>query len=401
MRRLITFLILLLLVTGALYFWGLIGKSPVKSIFDIDSIVRRGQAVGPGQELNAKGIEELNAGNPEGAVAALRESIRLEPANSVIKRNLSIALARMGNGISGDDPAALDLLEESLELWPKNPESLDGLSTIHFRAGRYEEALRSAAVLQEMMPDREDLAQYVSHLQQKVADEKGMSSESGDRFRLLYSDERKLEYSGEILSILQSQLDSLSVSLGIFPEKTIDVLLLTKDLGDRANPMDPSLEGLYDGQIRLYAGEGITDRRKFIRTVRHEMVHALLHQGAGNLPGWVHEGLAQLVGEEPDDEHKARLRSYLAEKIREGYRIELEKMGVSFLNLDNESRTRAYASSLLFMDHLSSTYGSGFVARFISEITSGLPPEDALKTLTGQDFSSLQGAFSDQLGRNY
>lgn len=395
MRKLIPLLTLLLLGAVGAYFMGVYSGIPV------GSIINRIPAEGPGQELNAKGIAELNAGSSAGAVGVLREAGRLEPDNRIIARNLSIALAREANKMSGDEEAAIRLLNESLQVWPKNPEGLDGLSTIHYRAARYKDALNYAMVLQEMMPDRIDLAEYVGHLQKRVADEQGMSFEKGDSFRLLYSDEKRLEYVGEILPILQTQLDSLTVALGIFPDKPIDVLLLTEDLGTRAMPLDPLLEGLYDGQIRLYVGEGIDDRQKLILTVRHEMVHALLHQAAGNLPGWVQEGLAQKAGEEPAEDHLMAVRRYVAREIREGYRVDLSTMGTSFINMDREARTRAYATSLLFMDYLSREYGDGFIPRFVAELMSGESPRDALRTLTDHSFAQLQVSFSKDLEREF
>ncbi|MDF1526314.1 MAG: hypothetical protein RRA15_13615 [bacterium] len=401
MKKFITLFILLFLVVAGVYLLGVFSESPIDSVFRIDSLVRRGQAAGPGQELNAAGIVELDSGDLKGAVTALREASRMEPENPVITRNLSIALARMANDLPDDEQTAISLLEEALELWPKNPEGLDGLSTIHFKATRYKAALESAMILQEMMPDRADLGEYVRHLQGKVADEQGMATEKGDHFRLLYSNEKGLEYSGELLALLQTQLDSLTAALGVFPEKPIDVLLLTDDLGTRAAPLDPSLEGLYNGQIRLYLGDGIFDTPKLILTVRHEMVHALLHQGAGNLPGWVQEGLAQKAGEEPDEDQIVAARRYIANKIRDGYSVDLSKMGISFINLDNESRTIAYATSLLFMDYLSLNYGSGFIPRFVSELVSEASPRDALRTLTGLTFAQLQVSFSEDLEKEY
>ena len=236
----------------------------------------------------------------------------------------------------------------------------------------------------------------------QLADEKGMSSEMGDRFRLLYSDQRRLEYEGEILSVLQTQLDSLTAALGTFPEKPIDVLLLTEDLGARADPLDPFLEGLYDGQIRLYVGDGIEDRPKLMTTVRHEMVHALLHHGAGaELPGWVQEGIAQKAGEEPDEAHLLTARRYLADQIRRGYIVDLSTMGTSFITLDGESRMRAYTTSLLFMDYLTRRYGNGFIPKFIAELTAGVPPQEALRILTGSSFVQLQASFSRELEGNF
>jgi len=391
LRKLLTLIILLVLGGVGAYFMGVYSEIP------LDGIIRRGPEQGPGQELNVKGITELNAGNPSVAVVALREASRLEPDNNIIARNLSIALAREANDMSGKDEAAIRLLTESLQIWPKNPEGLDGLSTIHFRAARYKDALDHAQVLQDLMPDRADLGEYVRHLQKRVADEKGMSFEHGDHFRLLYSDEKRLEYEGEILSILQAELDSLTVALGIFPDKPIDVLLLTEDLGTRADPLDPFLEGLYDGQIRLYMGDGIDDKQKLILTVRHEMVHALLHGAAGNLPGWVQEGLAQKAGEEPAEDHLVAVRGYIAREVSEGYRVDLSTMGISFINMENVSRTRAYATSLLFMDYLSRVYGNNFIPRFVAELTSGVSPGDALKTLTGYSFDQLQVSFTTDI----
>jgi len=388
LRRFIILLLLLLLGGIGAYYAGIYLEIPM------DSFINRVPAPGLGQELNARGIAELGTGNPTEAIVSLREASRLEPENKIIDRNLSIALARAANDMAVDEGEAIKLLDESLQIWPKNPEGLDGLSTIHFRAARYQDALEHALVLQEMMPDRTDLGEYVRHIQERVASEKGMSSEIGDSFRLLYSDEKRLEYSGEVLSILQTQLDSLTAALGIFPEKTIDVLLLTEDLGTRADPFDPLLDGLYDGQIRLYVGDGIDDRQKLIITVRHEMVHALLHQAAGNLPGWVQEGLAQVAGEEPEDDHLEAAKRYIAREIRDGYRVDLSRMGVSFINMENVSRTRAYAASLLFMDYLTRTYGNGFVSRFVVELSSGEAPVDALRTLTGYSFEQLQASFT-------
>ena len=127
------------------------------------------------------------------------------------------------------------------------------------------------------------------------------------------------------------------------------------------------------------------------------MVHALLHQAAGNLPGWVQEGLAQKAGEEPDEEHLVVVREYIAREIRQGYKVDLSTMGISFIELDSESRTKAYAASLLFMDYLSRLYGSGFIPRFVVEMSSGVSPEEALRLLTGSDFTQLQVSFTQDI----
>lgn len=388
MKRTLTLFLLLALGAAALYSLG------VRPEASISRFMGRPSTIAPADALNNRGVEELGAGNVPAAVVALREAMALEPDNRTVARNLSIALARRAGELPGESPDAEALLQESLSLWPLNPEGLDVMSTHQYRAGRYGEALRYAEALQEAMPDRPDIDRYVMHLRERIASERGMSYEKGDRFRLLYSDKKKLQYEGELLSVLQTQLDSITAALGLFPESTIDVLLLTDDLGTRAAPFDPFLEGLYDGQVRLYLGEGIGDRGKLVRTVRHEMVHAVLHQAADGLPGWVQEGLAQVVGEEPDGERISILRGSLARAMEKGYVVDLHTMEPSFIGLDNEARSRAYAASLLFFHYLSGRYGDGFAARFAAEVASGSTPEEALRTLTERDLDLLVTEFA-------
>ena len=378
---------------GAITFFG---GMPVD--LPVDSFLSRGGQEHPGEELNAKGVDTLADSNPEMAVTIFREALELEPGNRIINRNLSVALARVAAGTDQDEEAMV-LLGESEELWPVNPEALDGLSTLHFRAGRYQEALEYALKLQKRIPDREDLNEYVAHLEQKVAGREGMVIEQGDNFRLLYSGQRKLEYEGEILALLQTQMDSLTVALGIFPSKAVDVLVLTEDLGSWADPLDPSMEGLYDGQIRLFVGEGIDDEKRLTVTVRHEMVHALLHGAAGDLPSWVQEGVAQKIGENPDGEHLQAVRSYIAREMENGFVVDLSSLDRSFITMDPEHRTRAYAVSLLLMDHLERSFGNNFIQLFVSELVEGTDPQTALKTLTGRTLGQLQDSLTRELGQ--
>ncbi|MDF1536148.1 MAG: hypothetical protein P1S46_06540 [bacterium] len=392
MRNVLALLILPAMAVGAIIVFGGI---PID--LPLDTFVSNVTNGHPALELNARGVEELASGNPVQAVQTLREAVGLEPGNALVRRNLSVALARIAGGSLDDREKALELLTESEELWPVNPEVLDGFSTLHFRAGRYEEALEYARKLYRRMPDRADLAEHVSRLEGMVASREGMVTEDGDNFRLHYSGQRKLEYEGEILALLQDEMDSLTAALGIFPADPVDVLVLTEELGSRADPFEPSLEGLYDGQIRLYVGQGIDDRNKLALTVRHEMVHALLHRAAGNLPSWVQEGLAQKVGENQSPDHIQAVRAYMVREMGKGYAINLDDLDRSFITMDPEHRMRSYAVSLLFMDHLEGRYGRNFIQLFVSELTDGKAPLQAVESLTGESLQQLQNSLTRSL----
>ena len=352
---------------------------------------------GKGMEANTKGVQELAKGHNEIAIASLRTADRLQPGNSIIRRNLSIALARAAMEKEREEKEAVELLDESLDLWPQNPEGLDGMSTFHFRNARYDEALPYAIKLRGVLPDRPELDGFIAYLEEKAELVEGMTAEKGDRFRLLYSGERKLEFEGEIIAVLQTEMDALTVSLGVFPEDPVDVLILTEDLGERSEAFLPFVEGLYDGQIRLFVGDGIRDRERFIRTVRHEMVHALLHHLSGDIPGWVHEGLAQKIGEEPSKERISKVREYIRASISRGYGVNLESLGPSFIEFEEGERSRAYAVSLLFMDWIEKRFGQGVIPRFISEVSTGTDAAAASVKVTGVPFEKIEQSFHEYL----
>lgn len=392
MKNTWTLIIIFLFGLATLYYLG--GSS---FNLPLDRFIGSSQDDSRGMELNTKGVGELSEGMNEHAVATLRQAAGLKAGDPVIQRNLSIALARSAMLEGRDEKEALDMLTESLAFWPQNPEALDGMMTIHFRNSRYEKALEYAQKLQIVLPNRPDLDAYVVHLKQRAASVKGMVFEKGDRFRLLYSGNRRLEYEGEITSILQVHMDALTAVLGIFPESPVDVLILTDDLGIRANPLNPHMEGLYDGQIRLYMGDGIDDMDKFIVTVRHELIHALLHEAGGILPGWVHEGLAQKIGEDPSPERIEMVRKYVIDAVSKGYVVNMSALDMTFIDMEAEERSRAYATSLLFMDWLVQNYGENFIPRFISEISSGNSSENALEAVTGIGFDRIQELFNRDL----
>ncbi len=57
--------------------------------------------------------------------------------------------------------------------------------------------------------------------------------------------------------------------------------------------------GLYDGRVRIPAGELGADRRRLEETIRHEVTHVFVtHRSRNFAPAWVQEGLAQLAERE-------------------------------------------------------------------------------------------------------
>ncbi len=363
-----------------------------------DALNRNTGTVMKASRLNEEGLDRLDDGKFTEAVSKFRAAMDLKPADEAIAHNLSLGLARMAVARSdlGDVKAASEYLGEALDVWPENPEALRTMALIHYRSGRYVESRDLALRLNAFYPGSEDVEEFIAHLQTVIEESEGMVSEDGHHFRLLYSGDRRLEFEGEFLSLLQDEMDSLTAIMGYFPSNVIDVLLMTGDLGLRAVPLDPSLTGLYDGKIRVYLDE-IENLEGVRKTVRHEMVHALLHRVGGVLPGWFQEGMAQFLGERYLEGEDPRLRVYLRTRLDEGYGLDLTGLGISFVDLPDEGRTAAYASSYLFMEYLVQKYGENLIPIIIGELEGGQGLIPALRELTGRDLTTLQVEFVESI----
>ena len=120
----------------------------------------------------------------------------------------------------------------------------------------------------------------------------------------------------------------------------------------------------------------------------HELVHAFVHAIAGpDVPGWLNEGLAQLL--EPRRSEVALLR----ERLRGTEPFPLEKLAGSLASWEDESAiARAYAQSLVFVVDLRASYGDEALRRMLAGRERGLSIAAAFEEWTSV---SLEVAFQD------
>ncbi len=355
------------------------------------SVVRRSNS----SRHNTEGKRLLESGDTAGALVEFRKAKEKDPDNPVILRNLSLALSREGQRLyeSGNSDISTGYQAEALAVWPDNPEALERMAIASYRSGSYGSASSYVEKLKALQPDRSDLDILLTRLGKLDADVEDMVSEQGRNFRLRYSGERKLEFEGELLSILQDQMDRLTSLLGVFPNDTIEVLVMTKELGDRGNSPDPMLSGIYDGRIRLYLGEDIHDTKLLVNTVRHEMIHALLHRAGGKIPGWFHEGIAQRIGEDYSADQLVKVRDYVGSLVRDGWLVSLGDLDGTFINMAPGDRLNAYSVSLVFIDYLFGRFGDTFVPVVLAELQNGQAFSSAMYLATGERLVELQKDF--------
>jgi hypothetical protein len=109
-----------------------------------------------------------------------------------------------------------------------------------------------------------------------------------------------------VLDILEEAYREIGQKFNHFPPKPIVVVLHSKDQFQSATGSPDWADGLFDsvlGRIQVPTQGATTDRVWLTRVLRHEFVHALIHDelGAdgGTIPTWLNEGLAmQLAGDQ-------------------------------------------------------------------------------------------------------
>jgi tetratricopeptide (TPR) repeat protein len=141
--------------------------------------------------------------------------------------------------------------------------------------------------------------QRLEHIEDKLA------SRSSVHFIVKFDGSEDQATWTTVLDILEEAYRDIGQKFNHFPAKPITVTLLTKT-GFQTETGSPTwADGLFDpvlGRIQIPTQGALTDRTWLRRVLRHEFVHALLHDqlgaNSGSIPTWLNEGLAlQLSGD--------------------------------------------------------------------------------------------------------
>ncbi len=301
-------------------------------------VARASDAPAPDPELprkNREAIALLERGELERAVALFEECVAAEPGQKIFRQNLSEALARL-----------------STQQWDRGGSALQG------------EAVANMARAVEMAPGREDLAARLAQMRQLLGSEAGNLHESSGHFDLSYDGSRDdLSFrTAEVFDALESAYLDFTELFGLDPvaqgRGRIRVVLYKREGFLGATGMGHWAGGLYDGSIRVPLEDLGREREQLRRVLRHELVHAFVHESGGrDVPGWLNEGLAQLL-ESNDPATLGRNLQAARAKLRGFELATLETLKGSLGAVGDEAAIgRAYAQSLLLVDFIAREHG--------------------------------------------
>ena len=143
------------------------------------------------------------------------------------------------------------------------------------------------------------LAAVTAKVQRTQSVESQMTARSSTHFVVKFDGEEDQGIWTSVLEILEEAYRDIGQKFGHFPSKPIMVVLHTKDSFQGATGSPVWADGLYDpslGRIQIPTQGATTDSKSLASVLRHEYVHALLHDrlgtNVGALPTWLNEGLA-------------------------------------------------------------------------------------------------------------
>jgi len=312
----------------------------------------------------------LEDGELEKACEGFRRCHEAVPENDIFRRNLAEALARLSRELYKED--------------------------------RIDEAIAALEEVLELSPEREDAAsmrELLKRWRTQSAVEENHWSEGSDLFTLSFDTDRRdlLRSSQDVLDHLERSYEELRLYFAADPvremgRRPIRVVLYDSNEFDRVTGLGDWAGGLFDGTVRVSVDD--LRRGNWRPTLKHELVHAFLHElGGRSVPGWLNEGLAQMLEGRPGDLERARSRLRNA-----GSLFPLDSLQGSLASWqDTDAIARAYAQSLAFAHYLRRHYGDDALRRMILASGQGAGVGAAFEEWTAVPLGFAFDAFAEGL----
>jgi tetratricopeptide (TPR) repeat protein len=312
----------------------------------------------PWVELNDEATLALAQGDLAGAVERFERCHAAEPTRAVFAGNLAEALVRLAKEEHdrGELAAAIGHLERAVEL-ASGREDIEVLRSILER-WRAEQEL-----------GRDDW------------------TEGSSRFELSFDTDRDdiLHHSHLVLEHLEESYEDLRRWFGSDPlagKPPVRVVLYDPEDFDRLTGLGDWAGGVFDGVVRVSVADlnaGTAWQSVLVHELTHAFIQALAEEG---VPGWLNEGLAQLLEERPGAVERLRSR-LVAQEL-----FSLETLQGSLASWEDTSAIgRAYAESLVFVAYVREAFGDEALRRMILGVAEGRSAAESFERWTSVPLS--------------
>ncbi len=253
---------------------------------------------------NNLGLQQERLNGTLASVKAFKRAADLDESNPVILMNLAHAYWEQRDRSLNEE-----FLMKLMKAAPQEPFPHLAMADLLQEQDKLEEATQHLNQAANRARHDPGLQSYLIAVTTKIrrtrSVESHMTARSSTHFVVKFDGEEDQNTWVAVLELLEEAYREIGQKFSHFPSKPIMVVLHTKDSFQGATGSPAWADGLYDptlGRIQIPTQGATTDRKWLASVLRHEYVHALLHDrlgaSSGTLPTWLNEGLAmQLAGD--------------------------------------------------------------------------------------------------------
>ena len=316
--------------------------------------------------LEQAGWEALDANRLPLATSIFKEAISLDPKNAALRYGAGLAAF-----LQRHDAEAKQHFEQALALDPKLTRARVPLAQVARRQGDFNEAIRLLEMAAADLPGDAGLRDTLDRWLRERELHERMRLTVGDFFTVSFEGPEDAQLAAQALESLTRAYWRISDVFNAFPQKSVPVVLYTREQFRDVTRSPQWAAAAFDGIIRVPmrgAGEKGED---LDRVLAHEFAHALIRSLATrNLPTWLNEGLAAVL--ESDDLTWA---TKIVDQV--GKLPPLGRLAAPFAKLSGGDAAYAYASSAVAARRLLDEAGGPAVANLLRDLGDGVDFEEA------------------------
>jgi tetratricopeptide (TPR) repeat protein len=345
---------------------------------------------------NNLGIQQEKDGGTAVSIKAFKKAASLDAKNPVVQLNLAHAYWEQR------DPAMTqDFLEKLVALAPNEPFPHLALANLFQERDQLGEAARHLDHATARAGKDPTVQSYLRTVTAKIRgtekSEGRLTSRDSEHFTVKFDGEADQAIWAAVLEILEEAYREIGQKFGHFPSKTIVVVLHAKSAFQSATGSPAWADGLFDpvlGRIQVPALDALADRAWLTRVLRHEFVHALLHDQIGPagsaVPTWLNEGLAMELSEDRWTDLNQIMK-------QEFTLIPLPALEGAWGGLSGDAATVAYLEANSAVHYLIDRFGMHRMQELLAHLKARQAISAAMQSQLSLSYEQFQSRWVDQL----
>jgi hypothetical protein len=219
-----------------------------------------------------------------------------------------------------------------------------------------------------------------------------------ERVRLYWHDQDR-GFGQDLFDLAVEAAADLSTEFGVTPNSPVAIVIYNSHTELMSALEDSSAEWIgavnFSGKGCIAIGLGT--RRWMEEVIPHELTHAMLDQIAqppfGEIPRWLHEGLAV----RSEGGMKLEERAALADAIRDDALISLRVLNSVFAD-QRDRAILSYAESNSLVNFIIDVYGTEKLGELIAVFAQGAHYDDAMTEVFGVDMDGMEDLWREHIG---